>query len=113
MDIKDSNQISNNILDYKAYMNKTIYMTYKKNIPYKVKNRWIEYNDSYNIDFSLDKDCLDFLKNNFNIYNLFNNINIGAFKADLWRLCKLYKNSGVYADVDLVPYLNIDKLDKI
>jgi len=34
------------------------------------------------------------------------------YKADLWRLCKLYKNSGVYADVDLVPYLNIDNLDK-
>lgn len=34
------------------------------------------------------------------------------YKADLWRLCKLFKNSGVYADVDLVPYLNIDKLDK-
>jgi len=33
MDIKDSNQISNNILDYKAYMNKTIYMTYKKKYP--------------------------------------------------------------------------------
>jgi hypothetical protein len=29
-------------------------------------------------------------------------------KADLWRLCKLYVNGGVYADVDLVPYLNID-----
>ena len=30
----------------------------------------------------------------------------------LWRICKLYINGGVYADIDLVPYLNIDKLDK-
>ncbi len=43
---------------------------------------------------------------------MFNNINQGIFKADLWRLCILYKNSGVYADVDLVPHLNINTLDK-
>ena len=96
------------------YMNKTIYMTYNKNIPDKVKNRWLNYNDDYKIDFSLDKDCCNFLESNFNNYvsNLFDKINIGMYKADLWRLCKLYTNSGVYADVDLVPYLNIDKLDK-
>lgn len=95
-------------------MNKTIYMTYKKNIPDKVKNRWIKYNNDYKIDFSLDKDCLDFLETNFNnnVSNLFSKIKVGMYKADLWRLCKLYKNSGVYADVDLVPYLNIDQLDK-
>ena len=54
-------------------MNKTIYMTYKKNIPDKVKNRWIKYNNDYKIDFSLDNDCLDFLKTNFNnnVSNLF------------------------------------------
>jgi hypothetical protein len=89
-------------------------MTYKKNIPEKVNNRWIKYNNDYKIDFSLDKDCLDFLETNFNknVSNLFSKINEGMYKADLWRLCKLYTNSGVYADVDLVPYLNIDKLDK-
>lgn len=95
-------------------MNKTIYMTYKKNIPEKVKNRWIKYNNDYKIDFSTDKDCLEFLETNFNnnVSNLFSKINRGMYKADLWRLCKLYINSGVYADVDLVPYLCIDKLDK-
>jgi hypothetical protein len=34
------------------------------------------------------------------------------YKADLWRLCKLYINGGIYADVDLVPYLNLDSLEK-
>ena len=95
-------------------MNRTIYMTYKKNIPEKVEKRWINYNNDYKIDFSLDNDCLEFLENNFNnkISDLFRKIKDGRYKADLWRLCKLYKNSGIYADVDLVPYLNIDKLDK-
>lgn len=95
-------------------MNKTIYMTYKKNIPEKVINNWIKHNDKYKINFSLDKDCLEFIKNYFNnyVYNLFETIKIGMYKADLWRLCKLYIYSGVYSDVDIVPYLDIDKLDK-
>jgi hypothetical protein len=95
-------------------MNKTIYMTYKKKIPIIVKNRWINHNNDYKIELSLDKDCLDFLETNFNnnVSNLFRIIDKGMYKADLWRICKLYINSGVYADVDLIPYLNIDKLDK-
>jgi hypothetical protein len=95
-------------------MNKTIYMTYKKNIPEIVFNRWKENNNEYNIDFSLDNDCIDFLKENFNDYiaELFIKLNYGPNKSDLWRLCKLYVYGGVYADVDLVPYINIDTLDK-
>ena len=94
--------------------NKTIYMTYKKNIPDIVFNRWKTLNENYKIEFSLDNDCIKFLKENFNDYiaELFKNIPQGMYKADLWRLCKLYKNGGVYADVDLVPYLNINSLDK-
>jgi hypothetical protein len=95
-------------------INKTIYMTYKKAVPDIVFDRWKLLNEEYKIDFSLDNDCIQFLKDNFNDYiaNLFQKIPFGMFKADLWRLCKLYINGGVYADVDLVPYLDINKLDK-
>ena len=95
-------------------INKTIYMTYKKSIPEKCINRWAQLNPNYKIDFSLDNDCIQFLKENFNDYivDLFIKIPQGMYKADLWRLCKLYINSGIYADVDLVPHLNIDELDK-
>jgi hypothetical protein len=95
-------------------MNKTIYMTYKKNVPSLVFDRWKNLNPEYNIDFSLDNDCIHFLKENFNDYicELFKNIKVGMYKADLWRLCKLYVHGGVYADVDLIPYLNINELDK-
>ena len=94
-------------------MNKTIYMTYKKEIPDKVTTRWKQLNPSYAIDFSLDNDCIQFLRTYFNDYiaNLFISIPEGMYKADLWRLCKLYVHGGVYADVDLVPHLNIDGLD--
>lgn len=94
-------------------MNKIIYMTYFKDVPDKVFNRWLKLNPDYKIDFSLDDKCISFLKNNYNNYvgNLFTKINKGMYKADLWRLCKLYKNSGIYADVDLVPYINLNDYD--
>jgi hypothetical protein len=95
-------------------VNKTIFMTYKKKIPDIVFDRWKKLNPDYNIVLSLDNDCINFLKHNFNDYivNLFKVIRVGMYKADLWRLCKLYVHGGVYADVDLVPYINIDNLDK-
>lgn len=95
-------------------MNKTIYMTYNTMVPYYVFKRWKVLNPDYNIEFSLDKLCYDFIKTHFNEYvaDLFNKIPQGMHKADLWRLCKLYINGGVYSDVDLVPYLNINDLDK-
>ena len=92
--------------------NKTIYMTYKNEIPNFVMNRWIYLNSNYNIEFSLDKDCQDFLDKNFGSYFkfIFKFIKRGMFKADFWRICKLFIHSGVYADVDLIPYFNIDSL---
>ena len=94
-------------------MNK-IYMTYKKSVPSKVFKRWEKLNPNYKIEFSLDNDCINFLRENFNDYvaNLFISIPKGMYKADLWRLCKLYMNGGVYADVDLVPHFKLDKLNK-
>lgn len=95
------------------YSTKKIFMTYKKNVPHKVFSRWEMLNPEYEIDFSLDPECISFLeKINVNLSNLFKEIPVGMFKADLWRLCKLYVNGGVYADVDLVPHLNLNSLDK-
>lgn len=93
-------------------MNNTIYMTYKKSVPDFVFKRWKELNPNVKIDFSLDEDCITFLKTNFNaeIAELFKTIPIGMFKADLWRLCKLYINGGIYSDIDLVPYMDLDSI---
>ena len=43
-------------------VNKTIFMTYKKKIPDIVFDRWKKLNPDYNIVFSLDNDCINFLK---------------------------------------------------
>jgi len=95
-------------------INRTIYMTYKKPVPDFVYNRWKTRNPSYNIEMSLDAECILFLERYINrfVASLFNYIPKGMYKADLWRLCKLYINGGVYADVDLVPHLKIDNLSK-
>jgi len=95
-------------------MNKTIYMTYKHSVPDKVFSRWKSINKDYNIDFNLDKDCINFLETSLNkkCSEIFKNINRGAHKADLWRIAKLYIDGGVYSDVDLVPYLNLNDLEK-
>ncbi len=49
-------------------MNKTIYMTYKKEIPPHVRKRWLDLNPGYIIEFSLDADCIAFLHKEFNPY---------------------------------------------
>jgi hypothetical protein len=93
-------------------MNKTIYMTYNRPVPPLVLDRWKALNPDYRIDFSLDADCIAFLTRYFGPYfaDLFVQIPRGMYKADLWRLCKLYVSGGVYADVDLVPYVSVDSL---
>lgn len=40
----------------------------------------------------------------------FNSLKVGAAKADLWRYLVLYKEGGVYLDVDSVIYGKLDEL---
>lgn len=93
---------------------KVIYLTYKNKPPDYVFKRWEKLNPDYKIELSLDKDCILFLTEYFGseIANLFCTIKVGMYKADLWRICKLYVHGGVYADIDLVPYVSIDSLIK-
>jgi len=48
-----------------------------------------------------DNDCKTFIKDNFGIkvYDAFENLIPGAYKADLWRYCILYKKGGIYIDI--------------
>jgi mannosyltransferase OCH1-like enzyme len=45
--------------------------------------------------------CREFIKNNFDedVVCAFDNLIPGAYKADLWRYCILYKKGGVYIDI--------------
>ena len=48
-----------------------------------------------------DYECRDFIKKNFDkdVLNAFDSLIPGAYKADLWRYCILYKNGGIYLDI--------------
>lgn len=66
----------------------------------------IKYNNPrFNYYLYDDNDCREFLKNNFPPYvlNAFDKLIPGAYKADLWRYCILYKNGGIYLDIKYTP----------
>jgi len=52
-----------------------------------------------------DNDCREFIKNNFepDVLTAFDCLIPGAYKADLWRYCVLYKYGGVYLDIKFTP----------
>jgi mannosyltransferase OCH1-like enzyme len=75
----------------------------KKLPPFMAKN--IENLQKINPEFKYqlfdDKDCLDFIHDNYDtdVLNAYNMLIPGAFKADLWRYCILYKYGGIYLDI--------------
>jgi len=50
-----------------------------------------------------DNDCIEFIDKYFHkdVLDAFNKLKPGAYKADLWRLCVLYINGGVYIDIKM------------
>jgi len=87
-------------------ISKVIYQTWKtKNVPdniQKVRDNIQKLNPDYEMVIYDDDDIDKFIKDNFDefIYNCYSNLNVGASKADFWRYCILYKNGGVYLDID-------------
>jgi len=50
-----------------------------------------------------DNDCREFIKEHFekDVLDAFDSLIPGAYKADLWRLCVLYINGGIYLDIKI------------
>ena len=50
-----------------------------------------------------DDDCSNFIRDNFepNVLSAYKCLKPGAYKADLWRYCIIYKKGGVYTDIKL------------
>jgi hypothetical protein len=78
----------------------------------KVFNRWLELNPDWDIEFSDDNECLEYIDKHFGqeYVDLFNYITNGPNKADVWRLCKLYVEGGVYSDIDIIPLVSIEQM---
>ena len=77
----------------------------------KIVNTWKQFNPDYEYNFYDKNDRELFIKNNFSkqIYEAYCRILPGAYKADLWRYCVLYKYGGVYIDIDSICMNSIDK----
>jgi mannosyltransferase OCH1-like enzyme len=93
-----------------------IYQTWKiKDLPPKMKEcveRLKRMNPKFKHYLYDNNDCMEFIKNNFDkdVLEAYNNLVPGAYKADLWRYCILYKKGGIYLDI---KYSNLDKFDLI
>jgi mannosyltransferase OCH1-like enzyme len=97
---------------------KRIYQTWKtKDLPpgiKKVINRMMEFNPSYNHYLYDDKEIDKFVMENYQgeISEAYNQLNIGAARADLWRYLILYKYGGVYLDIDAAIIKSLDEIIK-
>ena len=94
------------------YIPKNIYLTWETSaldkMPPKMKES-IELLKSVNNDcnvYIFDNDqCYNFIKKYFieEVAETYNSLIPGAYKADLWRYCVLYKFGGIYQDIKYQP----------
>jgi len=77
---------------------------YTKDLPPRMK-QCVESVKQMNPEFEHylfdDNDCRNFIKDNFdtNVLEAYDKLIPGAYKADLWRYCVLYKYGGIYMDI--------------
>lgn len=87
---------------------KKIFQTWKtKNLSEKLRNvrkKISQMNPDYEMILFDDDDIDVWIKENFsdesNIYNVYKKLKVGAARADFWRYLILYKNGGIYLDID-------------
>ena len=84
-----------------------IYQTwYTKDLPPNMKknvdNLKIQ-NPEFTFHLYDDNECREFIRLNFadDVLHAYDTLIPGAYKADLWRYCILYKNGGMYIDIKL------------
>ena len=95
-----------------SYIPKNIYLTWEtsdiEKMPPNMKES-IELLKSVNNDcnvYIFDKDHrVNFIKKYFKteVLDAYNSLVPGAFKADVWRYCVLYKYGGIYQDIKMQP----------
>lgn len=73
--------------------------------------KWSILNPKYQIIWFNQRTCNIFMQNlDQRIYNAYNKLKPGAFKADLWRLCILYEYGGIYIDSYATPFKSLDEI---
>lgn len=78
-----------------------------------IKNTFKELeNQGYIIEYFDDERCKSFIRKHFDIevFNAWDKLIPGAYKADLFRYCVLYKNGGIYSDLSQTLKVSMRKL---
>jgi len=85
----------------------TVYQTFKSPVLSRRHARkirdFIRLNPDYSFEFFDDQRMQAYMEQEFpgrKILEVFNRIRIPASKADIWRYCILFKQGGVYCDID-------------
>ena len=95
---------------------KVIYQTWKtQNLHKKINNlheKMLKLNPKYKQIIYTDEQMLDFVKSNYDrdIFGHFERINNIVSRADFWRYLVLYKNGGVYLDIDSLIVQDLSKM---
>lgn len=93
---------------------KILHQTFKSNqLPWLTQwhiNRILNRNPEYTYEFYDDDRICEMIQHNYgtNLRNLYDRINIGAAKADLFRYTVLYQFGGIYLDIDSSIKINLD-----
>ena len=63
---------------------------------------WAINNPEFEYHLVNDQEMEDFIKSKIDepLYEMFSNYPLGVMKADFWRYCILYKEGGIYTDID-------------
>ena len=129
---KESDEIEYPIIDKGDHVPRRIMQTYKNidKVPNFVIKNIKKDNPDWEYIFMDDTQAVSFLEKEFpiEVSQKFNSFSCGAHKADLFRLCWLYINGGVYVDIDthlleplekivkngqlIIPITEVDKKDR-
>lgn len=97
---------------------KQIFQTWKTHtLPKPIQdcvNKMLQLNPTYSYKLFDDNEMKEYIATNFDekINLAYSKLNVGAARADLWRYLILYKEGGIYLDIDSVLYSSLDTLIK-
>lgn len=79
---------------------------------YDAAQSWIKMNPTFEHRVYDADSRRDFIKTSYDskVLKAYDKLTHGAFRADLWRYCKLYLDGGVYSDLDQVCVMPISDL---
>jgi hypothetical protein len=97
---------------------KIIHQTWREPITRERYPNWSEFQktfleqNGYEYRFYSDNEAREFLQTHFppEVVMAFDDLQPGAFKADLFRYCILLIHGGVYSDIDIMMTSNLDDL---